>query len=77
MYNPQHKILEHNEEWIGPFESTSTTVYDLGDGYTAVEETETTRKIKSLSHSDKKMFTPEQWSEILKGIEDGSIVWND
>ncbi|MDY5415073.1 M56 family metallopeptidase [Anaerotignum sp.] len=77
MYNTQHKILEHNEEWIGPFESTSTTVYDLGDGYTAVEETQTTRKIKSLSHSDKKMFTPEQWSEILKGIEDGSIVWND
>lgn len=77
MYHPQHKILEHNEEWIGPFESTSTTVYDLGDGYTAVEETQTTTKIKSLSHSDKKMFTPEQWSEILKGIEDGSIVWND
>lgn len=75
--NPQHKILEHNEEWVGPFESISTTVYDLGDGYTAVEETKTTRTITSLSHSDKKMFTPEQWSEILKGIEDGSIVWND
>lgn len=70
-------IISHDEKWIMPFESIITTVYDLGDGFTAKSTTTTVTNITSVKHTDKGEFTTEQWNEILAGIADGSIVWED
>ena len=71
------KVISHNEEWITPFKSITTTVYDLGDGYTSTVTTTTDMTIASVKHTDQGMFSTEQWHEILCGIENGSIVWED
>ena len=71
------KVISHDEEWLTPFKSITTTVYDLGDGFTSTVTTTTTTKITSVKHTDEGMFSAEQWNEILSGIADGSIVWED
>ncbi|GLC79282.1 hypothetical protein [Lacrimispora brassicae] len=70
-------IISHDEEWLTPFESIATTVYDLGDGFTSTVTTTTVTKINSVKHTDEGLFSAEQWNEILSGIASGSIVWED
>ena len=36
-----------------------------------------TTTLVSVSHADESKFTPEQWSEILKMIDEGTVVWED
>ena len=31
----------------------------------------------SVSHDDESKFTPEEWAEILKQIEQGTVYWED
>ena len=69
--------ISYDEKWLTPFESITTTVYDLGDGFTSTVTTTTVNKIISVGHTDDGMYTAEQWDEILRGIENGSIVWED
>lgn len=54
------KIISHSEEWITPFDSVETTIYDLGDGFTSTVTTTTTTKISSVRHSDKSKFSVDQ-----------------
>ncbi|WP_312448143.1 hypothetical protein [Lacrimispora sp.] len=71
------RIISHDEKWLTPFESITTTIYDLGDGFTSTVTTTTVKKITSVGHADEGMFSAEQWDEILSGIANGSIVWED
>ena len=71
------KIIYYNDEWLTPFESIKTTIYDLGDGFTSKTTTKTIIKINSVNKKDKKIFSNEQWNQILIGIENGEIAWED
>lgn len=71
------EVVYHNLEQITPFHTIETTVYDLGNDFTATETTETKNTVISVKHSDRNLFSEEQWNEILSGIEDGSIFWED
>lgn len=76
-YICRKEVLYHNLKQITPFYSIETTVYDLGDDFTATETIETINTIISVRHSDKNLFSEEQWNEILAGIKDGRIFWED
>ncbi|OUN12025.1 hypothetical protein [Flavonifractor sp. An9] len=71
------EVLHHNLEQITPFHTIETTVYDLGGNVTATETVETQNTVISVRHSDRHLFSEEQWNVILSGIEDGSIFWED
>lgn len=77
FFNNNTEVISHTEKWFTPFESATTTVYDLGDGLTSTLTTTTNTTIISVKHSDKRLFSTEQWNEILRGIADGDIVWED
>jgi hypothetical protein len=70
-------VISHGKNWLTPFESIETTVYDLGDGFTSTVTTTTITKITSVKHADERMYSTEQWNEILSGITSGSITWED
>lgn len=76
-YVCRKEVLHYNLEQITPFHLIETTVYDLGDGFTATETIETKNTVISVRHSDRNLFSEEQWNEILAGIEDGRIFWED
>ena len=76
-YATSDKVIYHAEEWISPFENIEITEYDLGDGYTSTVTTNTVIEVTSVKHTDENEFSPEQWKEILDGIADGSILWED
>lgn len=70
-------VISYHEQWITPFESIATTIYDLGDGYTSTVTTSTVTAIIRVKHTDQGMFSTAQWNEILSGIESGNIIWED
>lgn len=71
------EVLYHDLKQITPFHSIETTIYDLGDNFTATETIETKNTVISVRHSDRNLFSEEQWNEILDGIEEGRIFWED
>lgn len=71
------EVLYHNLEQITPFHMIETTTYDFGNDFTTTEIVETQNTVISVRHSDKHLFSEEQWNVILSGIEDGSISWKD
>lgn len=71
------KILYYDEYWLTPFESVTKTVYDLGDEVTSTVTTTTSINIISVRHDDEKLFSKEQWDEILTEIKNGNITWED
>lgn len=70
-------VISHDEKWISPFESTATTVYDLGNGFTSTLTTTTETTVTSVKHTDERLFSAEQWKEILSGIASGDVTWED
>jgi hypothetical protein len=71
------RIVSFDEKQITPFEFITAATYDLGDGWTVEETSSTVTIITSVKHTDKRRFTAEQWEEILDGIANGNIVWED
>lgn len=60
--------FSYEENWITPFASVITTEHNLGNGYTAKSTTTSVTTIESVKHSDKRLFSSEQWNVILAGI---------
>lgn len=77
ILGPNAHVISHKEEYLTPFESITTTVCDLGDGFTSTRTTTTDTTITSVKHSDETLFSAEQWNEILSGIASGNIAWED
>ena len=51
-------------------------IMDVDSGV-LVEAQSVTTTLISVSHADEKRFSPEKWTEILKMIDEGTVVWED
>ena len=64
-YYPADSVEELDFEYV----TVDTTFLESAQSMTTT--------LVSVSHADESKFTPEKWSEILKMIDEGTVVWED
>ena len=71
-YYPADIVDGLNLEYVANVDGTF-----LEGSYLLADSQSMTSTLISVSHADEKRFTPEKWTEILKMIDEGTVVWED